>query len=469
VTGVARLPRGASAWSDGMYKRLMLFIVSALVLVLAGCAPFVSSGDQGEIVVYLGGSPGSRALSDPPFDELPVFSSFTIRVSGPGMAPVEFTADSSQSSFTAMVPGGSDRVVELYAPVDWDATNAMLAILHPVGIPAQPTLVKAYGATATVNVIPGQRVSAVLRLEVAETKILLTDVYFGTITSVSSMSGVPDTPTIYSNSGLFESTDFEFDRYGKLFINGNNVENYTNLGNSAPYDPIAFGATSLALDKQRNILYMMVNGGLIFADLSLNPIVTDSVIPPSEYYFSSKGLAVDSSGILYVDAYDNGDPPVKGILKFSSSNPNDYSFSSFQALGLEYYVDDGYGETYTISLDIRDMTIKDGKLYVLAGENYSGSTTHHGKLIEIDPDTMIKTRELGWTSSDSPTDPATQFYGPQRFLALVPRKLIFADEGYDGLNDIDRVIEVDLESWSISDIGLDNTGYSFFNLYAYGS
>jgi len=452
-----------------MYKRLMLLIVSALVLVLAGCAPFVSSGDQGEIVVYLGGSPGSRALSDPPFDELPVFSSFTIRVSGPGMAPVEFTADSSQSSFTAMVPGGSDRVVELYAPVDWVATEDMLDVLYGGEYDPLPTLVKAYGATATVDVIPGQRVTAVLRLEVAETRVLLPDVNAGTITSVSGMSGVPDTPTDYSNSGISESTDFEFDRYGKLFINGNNVVNYSYLGSPAPYDPIAIWATSLALDKQQNILYMMADGALIFADLSLDPIITDSVIPPSGYSFGSKGLTVDSSGILYVDAYDNGDPPVKGILKFSSSNPNNYSFSSFQALGLEYYVDNGQGGSDTYSLNIRDMTVKDGKLYVLAGENYSGSTPHHGKLIEIDPVTMTKTRELGWTSSDSPTDPATQFYGPQRFLALVPRKLIFADEGYDGLNDIDRVIEVDLKSWSISDIGLNNTGYSFFNLYAYGS
>ena len=116
-------------------------------------------------------------------------------------------------------------------------------------------------------------------------------------------------------------------------------------------------------------------------------------------------------------------------------------------------------------LEIRDMTVKDERLYVLAGQNVGYGVPHHGKLVEIDLSSLLKTRELGWTSADYPTDPATQLYGPQRFIALAPRKLIVADEGSDGSGDVDRVVEFDLESWTISDIGLDGV-VTFFNSYA---
>lgn len=453
-----------------MIKRLMVAVPVAIALALSACAPFVSTSGEGAIQILLGTPTGARALSDPPFSQLPVFSGITIKVSGPGMDPVEFTVSPSQTSFTAMVPGGSNRRVELYAPVDWDATNAMLTTLYPLGIPPQPTLVKAYGATTTIDVVPGQSVTAVLRLEVVETKILLPDVYndnlLAAVDSISYSGSISEVPQGYYSFG--PTFDFEFDRYGRVFFSS-----YGDLTvlSSFVYDAsISLGPNNIqnvSINKNANRLYLLSNYQLLELDLSLVLPVATTITIPSGYSPMGMGLAADTSGFLYVCASRTiGQTTEYGVLKFSSADPSKYQFATEQSLGLVYDKDDGQGGTYPFSLDVRDMTVKDGKLYVLAGENDTYSI-HHGKLVEINIATLAEERELGWTSADMPTSPSTQFYGPQRFIALAPRKLIIADEGFDGNANVDRVVEVDLDSWSISAIGLEGA-VSFFNDYQSG-
>jgi hypothetical protein len=458
VTGMTRLPGGESAWSDGMYKRLMFLVVAAAAFALAACSPLVSSGSQGEILVYLGGDASSRALSDPPFTELPVFSSITIRVSGPGMEPVEFNVDVNQSSFATMVPGGSDRVVEVYAPVDWDAT----ATAYPGNVSLMPTLVKAYGATATVDVVPGQRVTAVLRLEVAETKILLPNVIdtepegsnAGFIGYADSLFAVPsqlfDLKDILTNSvSLVSDSDIDYDRYGNLYFSSDGTIYRRSTLDANSLIPATQVTTSevisnISMDRKSNRLFF-INSGLHYLELSDSLQYT--VILPGTYETDGYPLALDNSENLYCLVTLTSNDHYLAKLHIDGTTSTLVASVSLSDLGL-------------VGLTVRDMTVKDGKLYLLAGENWQGSTTHqHGKLVEIDPVTMTKTRELGW-SADHPTDPATQLYGPQRFLALAQHKLIFADEGLvviDEINtNVDRVVEVDLETWSISAIGLED-------------
>lgn len=433
----------------------------ATALIATACAPFVSTGGEGAIQIFFGTPTGSRALSDPPFTELPVFSAITIKVSGSGMEPVEFTVDASQTSFTAMVPGGSDRRIELYAPVDWDATDSMLATIYGAGIPPQPTLVKAYGATTTLNVVPGQRVTAVLRLEVAETKILLPDAYNSSQLYIADdLHSVP----YLADAALdaYSGIDYEFDRYGRFIYSAGSVFYAVNVNAGNPVS-LGLQGSNLAYDKSRDWLYSWYDDdgtafyGYSFVETSPSPF---EISGPSGYGYSSGSVAVDAAGFVYIPVYQN-ETELEGIAKVSIDAPSGgYAasqviiFSSLDSLGL------------APPLDIRDMTVKDGKLYVLAGENDSYLGIHHGKVVEIDLATLTRNRELGWTNSDTPTSPSTQFYGPQRFIALAPRKLIFADEGYDGTSNVDRVVEVDLDSWSISAIGLEGA-VSFFNDYMY--
>lgn len=443
-----------------MLQRTLIATLVATALIATACAPFVSTSGEGAIQIFFGTPTGSRALSDPPFTELPVFSAITIKVSGSGMEPVEFTVDATQTSFTAMVPGGSNRRVELYAPVDWDATDSMLATIYGAGIPPQPTLVKAYGATTTIDVVPGQRVSAVLKLEVAETKILLPDAYNSSYLHVAD--GLhPATAPMLTSLYSYSNSDYEFDRYGRLLYSVGTVYRAQNENDAAP-GSLGLSGDSLAFDRAANILYAWYDGdgtNLNGYDYGSDSPAQYQINAPSGYSFGIGSVAVDTHGYLYVPLYQDSSGST-GIGKISVSAPaggySDTQVLSFQplaALGLED------------PLEIRDMSVKDGSLYVIAGQNVGYGVPHHGKLVEIDLSSLQKTRELGWTSADYPTDPATQFYGPQRFIALAPRKLIIADEGSNGSTDIDRVVEVDLSDWKISDIGLDGE-VTFFNSYA---
>ena len=439
-----------------MVKRSIGLLMFVVIAALSACAPFLSQSGQGEIQLFLGNPPSSRALSDPPFAELPLFSSFTIKVSGPGMEPVEFTLDGSKTSFTAMVPGGSDRVVELYAPVDWDAT----AIAYPVNVALMPTLVKAYSATANVDVVPGQRVTAVLRLEVAETKILLPDAFSSSLTYVADSLHPSSAPTSTALPA-YSNTDYEFDRYGRLFYTTGTVYLAQNEADLVPVS-LAFSGDDLAYDRGSDILYAWYDGDgttLYGYDYGSESPAAYQVNEPSGYTFSAGSVAVDAQGYLYAPLYQSLSSS-DGIGKISIGAPSG-GFAAAQVLAFQPLA----VLDLESPLEIRDMTVKDERLYVLAGQNVGYGVPHHGKLVEIDPSSLLKTRELGWTSADYPTDPATQLYGPQRFIALAPRKLIVADEGSDGSGDVDRVVEFDLESWTISDIGLDGV-VTFFNSYA---
>lgn len=450
-----------------MIKRFMVAVPVAIALALSACAPFVSTSGEGAIQIFFGTPTGARALSDPPFAQLPVFSGITIKVSGPGMDPVEFTVSPSQTSFTAMVPGGSNRRVELYAPVDWVTTSTLFPALASL----TPTLVKAYGATTTIDVVPGQRVTAVLRLEVAETKILLPDISPDPIHyySIYFADGLSD-PGPYAGSilGNTSSSDFEFDRAGRLFVLLGGASPTINLsinGTTTGIIPLT-GITgdSFGMDRRHDKLYVLSNTGysLSVVDLSGGSIFATPVdLGSTGYWYENGSVAVDADGYVYVPGgTEAAVGPTNGIMRIDASNPASprvLKLEGYEQLGLGYYAASTFYQ-----LPIKDMSIVDGMLYVLLS---NAGTDYRGKVVQIDIATLTKVREMGWSSAAPISNPATQFYGPQRFLAIKPRSLVFADEGYDNA-DMDRLIEVNLDSWTIAGIKAGGT-INFFNQYSY--
>jgi hypothetical protein len=321
--------------------------------------------------------------------------------------------------------------------------------------------------------VPGQRVTAVLRLEVAETKILLPDispdlpnnytVYFAD--SISDPG--PYTGSILGNSN---SSDFEFDRVGRLF---------TLLGATSPTINLSINGTttgivpltgingdSFGMDRRHNKLYVLSNAGysLSVVDLSNSLIVATSVdLGSTGYWYENGSIAVDADGYVYVPGGTEATVgATNGIMRIDASNPSAprvLKLEGYEQLGLGYYVASTFYQ-----LPIKDMSIVDGMLYVLLNNADSVYLPdYRGKLVEIDIATLTKAREMGWSSVAPITDPATQFYGPQRFLAIKPRSLVFADEGFDSA-DIDRLIEVNLDLWTIAGIKTGGT-INFFNQY----
>jgi hypothetical protein len=371
------------------------------------------------------------------------------------MDSVTYTIPGSSPSFSASIPAGPERTIELYAPVDWDATVAPET--------DKPKLVKAYGAKSTLDLSAGKTVNVALRLEVAETKILLPDTNLYYMQVADSLHPITElTPTNYPTSS---NSDYEFDRYGRLIFSSGNVYNVANesVVDIVPFLLTGLNGHMLAYDRGRDILYSSYFTGLVYNLFSYSyASATPSAViitPPLGYTFSALGVAVDSNGYVYA-LLQHTSTTIKGLSKLSIGSPSGgtssstvIQFSSLESLGV--------GDP----LSIRDMTVKDNSLYLLAGENAYFSVPHRGKLVEIDLISLERSRELGWSASDYPSSPTEQFYGPQRFIALAPRKLIIADEGYDGASDIDRVVEVDITAWAFSDLsaeGISSFFYSYF-------
>ncbi len=433
-----------------MRKTLVLVASIGLLFSFASCSGLFPARGDATVIIQLGGS-SARALSGAPFAGLPVLSSYSITVSGPGMETVTYTIPGSSPSFSASIPAGPERTIELYAPVDWVATDGLINPGNPTTPIPLPTLVKAYGAKSTLDLSAGKTVNVAMRLVVAETKILLPDaVNDAYLISVDSILN-PGTPS--SNYyGFLSEADFEFDRYGRLLISTENPIRILDNINNENITIINAWGTSMAIDYTNNRLFILGDGQILMADLNLaSPISAAMVSQPSGASIEYQGLAVDGVGNIYVSSViDN----VSGLVKFSMINPESYIFTSKQALGIA-------------SLTIKDLAVKDGKLYVLAAENvWNGSTIHHGKLLELQLDDLSVSRVLGASSGTYPGDPDTQFYGPQRFIAIAPRKLIISDEGLlVGNNDIDRVVQVDIPSWTIEMIGLEGQ-VNFFRTYS---
>jgi len=277
-------------------------------------------------------------------------------------------------------------------------------------------------------------------------------------------------PGPYNGSilGITATSDFEFDRVGRLFtltsLAGLNI-NLSIDGTPISLIPLTgISGDALAMDRTRNRLYVYTNdyGPLNVVDLSAESILATSIdLGSTGYWYEQGGVAVDSSGFIYVPGgTEAAVGATNGIMKLDVTNPNSpivLTLMGYEQLGLGY---DDLG-SFT-KLTIEDMTVVDGKLYIALGKHVPYD--HRGKIVEIDLSTFSMTREIGWSNTAIVSTPEIQFYGPKRFIAIKPRRLIIADEGYAN-GDKNRVVEVDLDTWAFSGTGLNDV-VGFFESYS---
>ena len=450
------------------HRYAMSLAAAAALLVLASCELALGPRSEGTIVLNLGGGPSSRAFSDPPFRGLPVFSSVTVTVSGSGMPTASQTVPGTATSVTLQVPAGPARKVEVYAVPDWAATA--LQVPDPL-----PTLAKAYGGTAIVDVAGGQKANVSMDMDVVETKIVLPDSW-GNSKIADTMGGPSN--VVVGFPSISPDSDFEFDRYGRLYVtSADGMDRFRDFGGSDAEYNLEYANMRIAYDMKNERMYFLYDSeGFSVRYLDLREgLVYDVIAPPNvtiQGWDQNYGLAVDDDGFVYVGAtYVPEAIAFNAIVKLAIGTPGAETadsqlagYASHVALGLEQ--EDGY------FLIVQDMRVQEGSLYIAAGEHgpeYINSTLHHGKIVQVRLSDMSKVREIGWSETTPIPNPSTQLYGPKRFLAIMPRKLIVADEGFIYVDvtrvEIDRVVEVDLESWSLSRIGLEGE-VTFFATYA---
>lgn len=482
-------------------RRAGAVFVRALVVVLAMAAVSCSSGFLGErtgtIVIASGPVQGARALdSGWPMgdDTLPVFSTLIVLVRGPGMNTlvknIDLAADPSPLSLE--IKAGQKRSVNVVAIPDWPATRAKYPNKDI------PDLVTSFTGGTTVDIPADTIVPVSIELVMASTKILVPDFMRvganGPEISVSdTISGTPVGP--YGINGLSRASNFVFGDHGRLFVSTTSgVQVYASLSQT-PIQTISFGQDyqpgKLALCKTTKRLYLFTDNEDYNSLQFVNLLATETVVNvnlPGEYTYRLGGLAVDGAGYVYLPAnfQENGEGSTEFILlklrivrgAQDAWEAQVVGEKSYEALNIGYneiYIDPetGVSTSQFVLIDIQDMTVIGGTLYIAASEVYTTSypddlslARSRGKIISVDTATMTVLYEAGWSGGKYPTPDSTQLYGPVRFVGLAPRKLYILDEGgvWDGetysgygYSDIDRVVELDLDGGVISAVGLSGT------------
>jgi len=477
-------------------KHSSLAFASALAAsLLVACMSPVIGEKTATIVIATAPSPGSRALTETwPMGGLPVFSDITVSVldskGNEMLLPKEPVV--SGNSITVTVTAGKDMTLVVDAKPDWDATEAkygeILVDDYPYGY---PKLVTMYSGRNTFSVGAGETASVNITLATGGTKILLPNPSNGEWTFGIADNFLAEINTANSVNVVYNSY-FTYDKYGFLYVsNGSYVNVYGDVGLDS-MESINFGNTifDIAISESDNRLYGYFDYGegcdLYYVNLD-NTSAIESVNDPS-LSMESGGVAVDSSGFVYIPAtYSFPDESsVSGIFKLSISGNTlmVVGYNSYEDLGLGLIVSDGSGGTQSVFYRIEDMIIRDSILYLATSDVYADDNVSidpprsRGKVVAINTATLSVQWQTGETDSfhtvtdpengDSqfygPLTPASQFYGPRRFVAIAPKKLYIADDGFswDGtrytgnaFTNVNRIIEIDTEGKSISAIGLD--------------
>ena len=182
------------------------------------------------------------------------------------------------------------------------------------------------------------------------------------------------------------------------------------------------------------------------------------------YETAIKNIAA-SNGALYIamDVTQTGSEVTETaqiIARYTYSAPDESDESITPAWDNRYVAVEAsevFKDASTVAVTVNDMMVQDSKLYVLVSQqegSSSSSVTHRGALLTITDNngsltlTTYGANDNNYAKKALDKDEKT-FYAPQKFLAVMPKKLVIADEGFwiDESNNygvINRVVTVDL-------------------------
>jgi len=460
-------------------------------IVLVSCSSGFIGQRNGTIVIATGPASGSRSLTSgwPMGDEtLPEFSTLAVVVRGQGMdtlvANIDLTADTSPIQLT--VKAGLQRSVYVAAIPDWAAT----ALKYPDA--DLPTLAASFSGGTVVDIPADSVVPVTVQLAMASTKILIPDLdsslNFPRLSVANSIAIPVDAMTVIQMQGLTTDSNFVFGDHGRLFVSTTSgVRVYGDLS-APPIETFSLGQNyiSLALCRATNRLYGFYDSdgsSMWYVDLDDEARTVCTVNEPDGFYFAEGGIAVDGGGNVFVPAVDSlayenviikmtVDEPVGTV-----SDSTAISSVSFESIGL------GYVDEVFSPIMIEDMTVVGGTLYIAACDTNaydymyvdSDFPKSRGLVLAVNTGTMMTAWSSGWSGDfeNFPVDAGTQFYGPRRFVAIAPKRLYVADDGFswDGsyygnyFVDVDRIVALDTETGSVVASGLDSAS-TFYEDYS---
>ena len=265
----------------------------------------------------------------------------------------------------------------------------------------------------------------------------------------------PKTDTFY-----FIGEDKEYDKHFYKCVK----DNLTNLNDSK----IEFTIDSMTTGKcivNNNIIYFVYGNELIIADISGVAINSPSVASSKiETYYYTGGTFSKVTDILYQDnaiyilnqnskGNDNMNTDGKGLTFKSQCSLVKFNtcLKSFDTLG---------GNNQPLETTGKWLYTGGMNGYNLFDYQYfTDETCTSHALIKAD-DITTAPLNLYYPITENNQLSSTEFYGPQAFVAIKPKKLVIADNGLAVYTDayglfraknVNRIVIVDLESFSISD------------------
>lgn len=234
--------------------------------------------------------------------------------------------------------------------------------------------------------------------------------------------------------------------------------------------------------------------GSTAADMTSSWNIPDTGEGISNYVFNS--LAADDT-YLYIGCKDNSSKPAPlYVIKYNLDNLN--TIAGIAKLDTSNLVKTADGVDTSLTTDITDMLVQDGKLYVLAAVYYKVDTGYcsrfNGNMYEIDPASIkvakvsdittsvepsIKFSEHNVTVNDGTTTKIACPY-PSKFVAVMPGKLKIAIDGGistdvtspDGTSttteykDEDYVVTYDIAGKTATGVKFNNDMFNFSANYS---
>ncbi len=390
-----------------------------LVVTFTGCI-FFAAGDTGIAIPNL-------TVKGAPSD----ITALSLRITGPGMTPLESYYSSVPSIIEIEVPAGLDRQFELIA------------------YPSSASAAISFKGTATADLASGEAKNVDLIMKLNETKLVFPDVTNnyapGEIMLIDDISGSGLRTIAGADIGLgaFTPYDVDFDSQGRIYIANNvaapgssiilrldnmNATSYTFITEDSAY----VGIIALAIDRERDLIYFTAPAGLFKYDMTLDNRITLNLGAIS----TIRGLAVDEDGMLYIAGIDGADK----IFKY---DPDAQSVVDFYDVP---------------NLDPWDVMVKTPYLDVA---NNNGTSSN--AILQLDLDLNL-IKGYGDEIDNLNTNPG-QFYGPHRFVAVLNRKLTILDDDYFGSN-VDKLVSIDdMNGTNWTTLPTSGDGQSLFTFY----
>jgi len=398
-----------------------------LVLVLAGCYYTPSAAN------------GSARASLMLAKQLPAnVASIVLVVSGPGLKTVAKEVAVGTDSVTLEVPAGVAR------------TFTLLANTPSVTLKGE----------ATVDLLPGQTKEIVLFPLAFDSQIIVPDPANNQrLVQIADMQGTGWIEKYASDLGIsyFYPWDVDFDGEGRIYIANNanwswddgGVFRLDDISDTTPDWLVGPGLAgvnpiyAIAVDRENGYLYYITGQTQLYRKSLSTPPGDDVEIAIGglvEIVYV-KGIAVDSEGYVYLVS-DSSGSPANTVLKINPDPPTGPTILASYSTNL---------------LDPWDVVVKSPYVYI---SNRNGESGY--KVMQFDQNLQF-IRGFGPQDDLSPPAQAGYFYVPERFVAILSKRLILVDENNSGYNRLVSFNNLEGAGWVT--YGTTGAGVGQFNFY----